>query len=227
MQHAVEQAAGGFLADHLHEYLLPHARSAVFASSGIKAMLAERGAVVVDADAIPDGWMGLDIGPRTRELFASKIADAGTVVWNGPMGVFEMEAFAGQKVMVVGGGVVDNLKALGYWAIGIGAGTVALDRERYRLRRSELWFDVAERAGEGRIDLSLLDTESRDNLRRQLMAPQWKMRGGKREVEDKDETKKRIKRSPDDADAFNLAYAGFTEGPPAALGGSRSEQLRP
>lgn len=126
----------------------------------------------------------------------------------------------------VGGGVVDNLKAAGYWAIGIGAGTVALDRERYRLRRSELWFDVADRAGDERIDLSLLDTESRDNLRRQLMAPQWKMRSGKREVEDKDETKKRIKRSPDDADAFNLAYAGFIEGPPAALGGNRDEQFR-
>ena len=50
---------------------------------------------VVAADAIPDGWMGLDIGPRTRELFAARIADAGTVVWNGPVGVFEMPAFAG------------------------------------------------------------------------------------------------------------------------------------
>ena len=50
---------------------------------------------VVWADAIPDGWKGLDIGPKSTELFASKIADAGTVVWNGPMGVFEMEPFAG------------------------------------------------------------------------------------------------------------------------------------
>lgn len=49
---------------------------------------------VVDADAIPDTWMGLDIGPRTREVFADRIADAGTVVWNGPMGVFEMEPFS-------------------------------------------------------------------------------------------------------------------------------------
>jgi phosphoglycerate kinase len=55
---------------------------------------------VVDADAIPDGWMGLDIGPRTRELFANRIADAGTVVWNGPMGVFEMEPFAGGTLAV-------------------------------------------------------------------------------------------------------------------------------
>jgi phosphoglycerate kinase len=55
---------------------------------------------VVAADAIPDGWMGLDIGPATAELFAAKIADAGTVVWNGPMGVFEMDAFAAGTLAV-------------------------------------------------------------------------------------------------------------------------------
>ncbi|MDD2857641.1 MAG: phosphoglycerate kinase [Candidatus Nanopelagicales bacterium] len=49
---------------------------------------------VVAADAIPDGWMGLDIGPDTTAAFAAAIADAGTVVWNGPMGVFEMAPFA-------------------------------------------------------------------------------------------------------------------------------------
>ncbi len=48
----------------------------------------------VSSDAIPDGWMGLDIGPRTRELFASTIKGAGTVVWNGPMGVSEWKNFA-------------------------------------------------------------------------------------------------------------------------------------
>ncbi|MEV0970464.1 phosphoglycerate kinase [Microtetraspora glauca] len=50
---------------------------------------------VVDATAIPADRQGLDIGPRTRELFASKLADARTVFWNGPMGVFEFDAFAG------------------------------------------------------------------------------------------------------------------------------------
>jgi len=50
---------------------------------------------VVDADQIPTGWKGLDIGPKTTALFANRIADAGTVVWNGPMGVFEMLPFAG------------------------------------------------------------------------------------------------------------------------------------
>jgi phosphoglycerate kinase len=45
-------------------------------------------------DEIPDGWMGLDIGPASSERFAAAIRDARTVVWNGPMGVFEMEPFA-------------------------------------------------------------------------------------------------------------------------------------
>jgi phosphoglycerate kinase len=50
---------------------------------------------VVDARSIPADREGLDIGPKTRDLFAGKLADAATVFWNGPMGVFEFEAFAG------------------------------------------------------------------------------------------------------------------------------------
>jgi phosphoglycerate kinase len=50
---------------------------------------------VVAADACPADREGVDIGPRTRELFASKLADAATVFWNGPVGVFEFDAFAG------------------------------------------------------------------------------------------------------------------------------------
>jgi phosphoglycerate kinase len=49
----------------------------------------------VAADQIPDGWMGLDIGPLAAEAFAAKIIDSKTIVWNGPMGVFEFAAFAG------------------------------------------------------------------------------------------------------------------------------------
>ena len=55
---------------------------------------------VVDAGQIDDGWMGLDIGPKTRELFAKTVKDAKTVVWNGPMGVFEMPNFAAGTVAV-------------------------------------------------------------------------------------------------------------------------------
>ncbi|GEL97364.1 phosphoglycerate kinase [Cellulomonas terrae] len=56
---------------------------------------ADSPAQVVAADAIPDGKIGLDIGPDSSALFASKIVDAKTVVWNGPAGVFEFEAFSG------------------------------------------------------------------------------------------------------------------------------------
>jgi phosphoglycerate kinase len=71
---------------------------------------------VVAVDAIPADRLGLDIGPRSGELFAQKLADAATVFWNGPMGVFEMDAFShgtravaqalvdGDAFSVVGGG---------------------------------------------------------------------------------------------------------------------------
>ena len=49
---------------------------------------------VVESGQIPDGWQGLDIGPKTVELYCDAVKDAGTVIWNGPMGVFEFEKFA-------------------------------------------------------------------------------------------------------------------------------------
>ena len=49
---------------------------------------------IVETGAIPDDWQGLDIGPKTQELFAEALKDAKTVVWNGPMGAFEMPKFA-------------------------------------------------------------------------------------------------------------------------------------
>jgi phosphoglycerate kinase len=75
-----------------------------------------------DGVEVPDGWMGLDVGPRTAAAYAEKIAAAGTVLWNGPMGAFELAPFAeGTKVVaeavaeapgttVVGGG--DSVAAL-------------------------------------------------------------------------------------------------------------------
>ncbi|HEY5527885.1 MAG TPA: phosphoglycerate kinase [Thermoleophilia bacterium] len=59
------------------------------------AFAEEAATQVVAADAIPDGWMGLDIGPRTATDFAARIGGAGEVFWNGPLGVFEMPSFAG------------------------------------------------------------------------------------------------------------------------------------
>jgi phosphoglycerate kinase len=77
---------------------------------------------VVPYDELPEGWLGLDIGPETREAFAAVISGAGTVFWNGPMGVFEWPRFAeGTKAVaeavakadahtVVGG--ADSVRAL-------------------------------------------------------------------------------------------------------------------
>ena len=45
-------------------------------------------------DAVEDGWRVLDVGPKTRELYARRLRDAGTIVWNGPPGVFEIPEFA-------------------------------------------------------------------------------------------------------------------------------------
>ena len=56
--------------------------------------------MLVDSDNIPDGWMGLDIGPKTEELFADAIKGAGTVIWNGPMGVSEWKNFASGTIAV-------------------------------------------------------------------------------------------------------------------------------
>jgi phosphoglycerate kinase len=55
---------------------------------------------VVPVGEIPEEFMALDIGPQTVQNFAARIKDAATVVWNGPMGVFEMEPFAGGTVAV-------------------------------------------------------------------------------------------------------------------------------
>ena len=56
--------------------------------------------MVVDSDEIPDGWMGLDIGPKTEKLFADALTNAGTVIWNGPMGVSEWANFASGTIAV-------------------------------------------------------------------------------------------------------------------------------
>ncbi|OLT53563.1 phosphoglycerate kinase [Cellulosimicrobium sp. CUA-896] len=80
---------------------------------------------VVAADAIPEDKIGLDIGPASGELFASKIADARTVVWNGPMGVFEFDAFAG-GTRAVAQALVDATAAGAFTIVGGGDSAAAV-----------------------------------------------------------------------------------------------------
>lgn len=108
----------------------------------------------------------------------------------------------------VGGGVTDQSYGFNFKAVS--GASRAIDNGAYPNKRSELWFAVAQRAEEGLLDLSRLPSEVLSLLRRQAMSPQWKLDSmGRRVVEPKADTKKRLGRSPDDMDALNLAYAGY------------------
>jgi phosphoglycerate kinase len=74
----------------------------------------------VDADGIPDGWMGLDIGPRTVQVYAQRLGAAKTIFWNGPMGVFELEPFAGGTI-----GIADAVADSGAVSVVGGGDSVA------------------------------------------------------------------------------------------------------
>jgi phosphoglycerate kinase len=109
MAYTFIQAQGGTTGTSLVEpELVPKAREilAHAAAAGTQLMLphdtlaaeafaADAPAQLVATAAIPDGWMGLDIGPETQQAFAEAILSSRTVLWNGPMGVFEWERFAG------------------------------------------------------------------------------------------------------------------------------------
>jgi hypothetical protein len=85
----------------------------------------------------------------------------------------------------------------------------------YPRMRDEAWFHSASKARAGLVCLSRLDRRTLARLRQQLMAPEFRLLNGQRHVESKDDTREKIGRSPDDADAFNLAYldvAGLISG---------------
>ncbi|OEJ99492.1 phosphoglycerate kinase [Roseivirga misakiensis] len=77
-------------------------------------------------NAIPDGWMGLDIGPQAAQVFSNTIKDSKTVLWNGPMGVFEMENFA-SGTKVVAEAIVESTKNGGFSLIGGGDSAAAVN----------------------------------------------------------------------------------------------------
>ncbi|KAA9002374.1 phosphoglycerate kinase [Paenibacillus spiritus] len=79
---------------------------------------------IVDATAIPEGWEGLDIGPKTREIYADVIKNSKLIVWNGPMGVFEIDKFAeGTKAVAQACATTE-----GYTVIGGGDSAAAAEK---------------------------------------------------------------------------------------------------
>jgi hypothetical protein len=118
-----------------------------------------------------------------------------------------------------GNACVALLRRWGYSVTPVGAGTAATKPSEYPNRRSQLWFDVKDhRARRGLLSLKLLDRETRRRLKQQLLAPEWDVTPlGARVVEPKAVTKDKIGRSPDDADALNLAYLEVTSTIPKAI----------
>ncbi|MFT5736304.1 MAG: phosphoglycerate kinase [Maribacter sp.] len=78
---------------------------------------------IVDVDKIPDGWQGLDAGPKTLENFKNVILGAKTILWNGPVGVFEMESFANGTICV--GNAIDQATQNGAFSLVGGGDSVA------------------------------------------------------------------------------------------------------
>ena len=81
----------------------------------------------VDAGNIPDGWMGLDIGPATEKIYADVISASNTILWNGPMGVFEMPSYA-HGTKAVAEAIVAATSKGAYSLIGGGDSVAAINK---------------------------------------------------------------------------------------------------
>jgi len=82
---------------------------------------------IVAADQIPDGWMGLDIGPETIKLFSEVIKNSKTILWNGPMGVFEMPSFE-KGTREIANAIVEATKAGSFSLVGGGDSVAAVNQ---------------------------------------------------------------------------------------------------
>jgi phosphoglycerate kinase len=92
---------------------------------------------IVPVDQIPDGWMGLDIGPESLESFKAALGDCRTVVWNGPMGVFEFENFAA-GTLGVANALADLTDAGATTIIGGGDSVAAVQKANLGARMSHI-----------------------------------------------------------------------------------------
>ncbi len=125
-------------------------------------------------EGIPDGWMGLDIGPKTVELFKSKLSGSKTIVWNGPMGVFEIEDFAiGTKA------VAQTLASMKDALTVVGGGDSAAAMKKFGLE-----FEVSHVSTGGGASLEFLEGKELPGIasileskkkRPLIVAGNWKM----------------------------------------------------
>ena len=81
----------------------------------------------ISVNNIPDGWMGLDVGPKTNELFAEVIAESKTILWNGPLGVFEMEKFS-EGTKTLGDNIAKATKNGAFSLVGGGDSVAAVQK---------------------------------------------------------------------------------------------------
>lgn len=158
-----------------------------------------------------NGWSVIQTAEHLRKL-ATKWAKRATEVRDkGMRPVDQNEILIKVDDDGVGGGVTDLLMSWGLQAIPVNGGSIPDRPDDYPNKRSELWFQTAEKARNGLISISRLTKEAKRKLRQQAMAPEWQLdRAGRRVVEAKEDTKEKIGRSPDDLDAFNLSHMTTT-----------------
>ena len=113
------------------------------------AFAEEEEPVVVDSAEIPEGLMGLDIGPKTRELYSSLVESAGCVFWNGPMGVFEWENTA-EGTRAIGKALNACTQKGGYTIVGGGDSAAAVGQ-------MELTEDISHISTGGGASLAYLE----------------------------------------------------------------------
>ena len=136
---------------------------------------ADAAARTVPSDEIPDGWMGLDIGPETIATFSAAIRGAGTVVWNGPMGVFEFDRFA-TGTREVARAVADS-GAVSIIGGGDSAAAVELLGFADKVTHISTGGGASLEFLEGKV-LPGIDCLMDKNPRRNLAAGNWKMNKG-------------------------------------------------
>ena len=80
---------------------------------------------ILDVTQIPDGWQGLDAGPKSKEIFHNVVLQCKTILWNGPLGVFEMESFANGTI-ALGNSIAEATKNGAFSLVGGGDSVAAV-----------------------------------------------------------------------------------------------------